>query len=117
MWWVKQSTGKAFIDYQNDVTVKDLPLAAHEGYDDVELAKRYTTTGMATDQGKTSNVNALAVVAAATKRTIPEVGFTTFRPGDRPTSTVAITGGSYGHRLAELDFERMFGSTGSEGGA
>ena len=52
LWWVKESTGKAFVDYQNDVTAKDIPLTAREGYRDVELLKRYTTLGMATDQGK-----------------------------------------------------------------
>ena len=69
LWWVKESHGKAFIDYQNDSTAKDLPLAAREGYTDVELAKRYTTTGMATDQGKLGNVNAIAILAEATGRT------------------------------------------------
>ena len=53
----------AFVDFQHDVTVKDLKLAAREGFRSIEHVKRYTTTGMATDQGKTSNVNALAIVA------------------------------------------------------
>ncbi|MGH6819449.1 MAG: 2Fe-2S iron-sulfur cluster-binding protein, partial [Methylocella sp.] len=69
LWWVKESTGKAFIDYQNDVTPKDLPLAAREGYSDIELAKRYTTAGMATDQGKLGNVNTIAILAEATGKT------------------------------------------------
>ncbi len=69
LWWVKESTGKAFVDYQNDSTAKDLPLAAQEGYRDIELAKRYTTAGMATDQGKLGNVNAIAILAEATGRT------------------------------------------------
>ena len=80
LWWVKESTGKAFVDYQNDVTAKDLPLAAQEGYRDIELAKRYTTTGMATDQGKLGNVNAIAILAEATGRRMDQVGTTTFRP-------------------------------------
>ena len=92
LWWVKQSTGKAFIDYQNDVTVKDLPLAAHEGYRDVELAKRYTTTGMATDQGKLGNVNAIAVLAEATGQSMDQVGTTTFRPYYTPVSFGALGG-------------------------
>ena len=80
LWWVKEAQGKAFIDYQNDSTAKDLPLAAREGYRDIELAKRYTTTGMATDQGKLGNVNAIAILAEATGRSMDQVGTTTFRP-------------------------------------
>ena len=56
-------SGKAFVDFQNDVTAKDLRIAAQEGFRSIEHVKRYTTTGMATDQGKTSNMNALAIVA------------------------------------------------------
>ncbi|MCX7349080.1 MAG: 2Fe-2S iron-sulfur cluster-binding protein, partial [Alphaproteobacteria bacterium] len=92
LWWVKESHGKAFIDYQNDATAKDLPLAAREGYSDVELAKRYTTTGMATDQGKLGNINAIAILAEATGRTMDEVGTTTFRPFYTPVSFGAFTG-------------------------
>ncbi len=91
-WWVKESTGKAFIDYQNDATAKDLPLAAREGYGHVELAKRYTTTGMATDQGKLGNVNAIAILAEASGKTIAEMGTTTFRPFYTPVSFGAFTG-------------------------
>ena len=87
LWWVKDSRGKAFIDYQNDATAKDLPLAAREGYRDVELAKRYTTTGMATDQGKLGNVNAIAILAEATGRSMDQVGTTTFRPFYTPKDT------------------------------
>ena len=92
LWWVKESHDKAFIDYQNDSTAKDLPLAAREGYSDVELAKRYTTTGMATDQGKLGNINAIAILAEATGRTMDEVGTTTFRPFYTPVSFGAFTG-------------------------
>ena len=70
---------KAFVDWQNDVTSKDLALAAREGFRSIEHVKRYTTTGMATDQGKTSNLNALAIVAGEIGKSIPEVGLTTFR--------------------------------------
>jgi methylglutamate dehydrogenase subunit C len=91
-WWVKESTGKAFIDYQNDATAKDLPLAAREGYGHVELAKRYTTTGMATDQGKLGNVNAIAILAEASGKSIAEMGTTTFRPFYTPVSFGAFTG-------------------------
>jgi methylglutamate dehydrogenase subunit C len=99
MWWVKESTGKAFVDYQNDATAKDLPLAAREGYSDVELAKRYTTTGMATDQGKLGNVNAIAILAEATGKSMAEVGTTTFRPFYTPVSFGAFAGANVGHHF------------------
>ncbi len=99
LWWVKASTGKAFIDYQNDVTAKDIPMAAHEGYTDVELTKRFTTTGMATDQGKLSNINAIALLAEATGKSIGEVGTTTFRPFYSPVSFGALTGAYRGHHF------------------
>jgi heterotetrameric sarcosine oxidase alpha subunit len=98
-WWVKESTGKAFIDYQNDATAKDLPLAAREGYGHVELAKRYTTTGMATDQGKLGNVNAIAILAEASGKTIAEMGTTTFRPFYTPVSFGAFAGPFTGHHF------------------
>jgi sarcosine oxidase subunit alpha len=99
LWWVKESHGKAFIDYQNDATAKDLPLAAREGYKDVELAKRYTTTGMATDQGKLGNINAIAILAEATGRSMDEVGTTTFRPFYTPVSFGAFAGPFTGHHF------------------
>jgi sarcosine oxidase subunit alpha len=92
LWNVDQSTGKAFIDFQNDVTSKDVPLAAREGYKDVEMAKRYTTLGMATDQGKLSNVNAIGILAGETAKTIPQVGTTTYRPFYTPVSFGALAG-------------------------
>jgi methylglutamate dehydrogenase subunit C len=99
LWWVKEAHGKAFIDYQNDSTAKDLPLAAREGYRDIELAKRYTTTGMATDQGKLGNVNAIAILAEATGKSIAEVGTTTFRPFYTPVSFGALAGPFTGHHF------------------
>jgi sarcosine oxidase subunit alpha len=99
LWWVKESHGKAFIDYQNDSTAKDLPLAAREGYKDVELAKRYTTTGMATDQGKLGNINAIAILAEATGRTMDQVGTTTFRPFYTPVAFGAFAGPFTGHHF------------------
>jgi sarcosine oxidase subunit alpha len=90
IWHVKGRRGKAFVDFQNDVTDKDLLQAAQEGYRSPELAKRYTTLGMATDQGKTANVTALAILAAATGRSIPEVGITTFRPPYTPVAIGAL---------------------------
>ena len=101
-WWVKESTGKAFVDYQNDATAKDLPLAAREGYKDIELAKRYTTTGMATDQGKLGNVNAIALLAEATGKSIAEVGTTTFRPFYTPVSFGALAGASIGRHFQPI---------------
>jgi len=77
---------KAFVDWQNDVTTADLALATQEGFRSIEHVKRYTTTGMATDQGKTSNLNALAIVAASLGKPIPEVGVTTFRMPYTPVS-------------------------------
>ncbi len=83
---------KAFIDFQNDVTAKDIRLAVREGFHSIEHVKRYTTNGMATDQGKTSNINGLAVAADALKRPTPQVGLTTFRPPYTPTTFGAFCG-------------------------
>ena len=96
--WFAPATGKYnegnkhFIDYQNDVTAADLELAQREGYESVEHTKRYTTFGMATDQGKTSNINGLGVIAEASGKTIPEVGITTFRPPYTPFSFGSVAG-------------------------
>ena len=79
-WPKADDEGRRWIDFQNDVTLKDVALAAREGYVSVEHLKRYTTLGMATDQGKTANVNGLAAMAALTGRTIDETGATTYRP-------------------------------------
>ena len=68
-----------FVDFQNDVTAKDIKLALKEGYKSIEHVKRYTTTGMATDQGKTSNINALGIISKLTNIPIHELGTTTFR--------------------------------------
>ena len=87
---------KAFVDFQNDVTAKDLKLAVREGFRSIEHVKRYTTTGMATDQGKTSNLNALAIVAADLGKTIPEVGLTTFRNPYTPVTFGALAGTARG---------------------
>ncbi len=87
-----------FVDLQNDVKADDVTLAAHEGYRSVEHLKRYTTTGMGTDQGKTSNVNALVRLGLATGRGPGEVGTTRFRPPYRPLTLGAIAGGRSGER-------------------
>ncbi|WP_426127264.1 sarcosine oxidase subunit alpha [Pararhizobium sp. PWRC1-1] len=96
LWRVRGSKGKAFVDYQNDVHLKDLGLAVSEGYGHVELAKRYTTNGMATDQGKLSNINAIGILAEARKVSPADVGTTTFRPFYTPLSFGALTGASKG---------------------
>lgn len=83
---------KMFLDFQNDVKVADVQLAAREGFESVEHAKRYTTLGMATDQGKLSNINGLAVLGRALGQDIPSVGTTTFRPPYHPISMGAISG-------------------------
>jgi sarcosine oxidase subunit alpha len=88
--------GEAFVDWQNDVTVKDLLLATREGFRSIEHVKRYTTTGMATDQGKTSNLNALGVVAKALGAPVAEVGLTTFRMPYTPVTFGALAGLSRG---------------------
>ncbi len=100
--WFSPATGKYnegnkhFIDLQNDVTAADLELAQREGYESVEHTKRYTTWGMATDQGKTSNIMGLGVLSEATGRTIPEIGVTTFRPPYTPFSFGSIAGSHVG---------------------
>jgi glycine cleavage system aminomethyltransferase T len=94
--WVVESRSKSFVDFQNDVTSEDVALAAREGFRSVELLKRYTTLGMATDQGRTSNVNGLAIMAALTERSIPEVGTTTFRPPYTPVAIAAMSGAHRG---------------------
>jgi sarcosine oxidase subunit alpha len=84
--------GKQFVDLQNDVCVSDVALAARENYRSVEHLKRYTTTGMGTDQGKTSNINALLLMAGYTERTAPQVGTTRFRPPFTPVTVGAVVG-------------------------
>ena len=88
---------KQFVDMQNDVKASDVELASQEGYDSVELLKRYTTQGMATDQGKTSNVNALAILACQRGEPLPEVGITTFRPPYVPVAMGVFAGHTVGY--------------------
>ncbi len=101
--WSTPSPGKAglgakhFLDYQNDVTVADVVLAAREGYESVEHAKRYTTLGMATDQGKLSNINGHAILGKTLGKKMAEVGTTTFRPPYTPVSFGAIAGRETGN--------------------
>jgi sarcosine oxidase subunit alpha len=92
LWFVPGSRGKSFVDFQHDVTRDDIELAAREGFQSVELLKRYTTLGMATDQGKTSNINGHAIMAALTGRAIPDVGTTVSRPPFTPVAIGAFAG-------------------------
>jgi sarcosine oxidase, subunit alpha len=85
-------TLKSFVDFQNDVTAKDIELATREGFRSIEHIKRYTTTGMATDQGKTSNANALGIAAAVLDKPIAQLGHTTFRMPYKPVTLGTLAG-------------------------
>jgi len=100
---------KMWLDYQNDVKVSDVQLAAREGYESVEHTKRYTTLGMATDQGKLSNINGLAVLAQALNEDIPQVGTTTFRPPYTPVTLGALAGEARGEIFQPLRRTPMHG--------
>ena len=91
-WYVADSVQRAFVDFQNDVTATDVMVAGREGFRSVEHLKRYTTLGMATDQGRTANVAGLAMMAALTGRSIPETGTTTHRPPYTPMAIGALAG-------------------------
>ncbi|MDR3511206.1 MAG: sarcosine oxidase subunit alpha family protein [Caulobacteraceae bacterium] len=100
--WRVPARGKAFVDFQNDVTADDIALSARENFVSVEHLKRYTTLGMAADQGKTSNVNALAIMAELTGRPIADVGTTRFRPPFTPATFGAIGGRARGELFQPL---------------
>jgi sarcosine oxidase subunit alpha len=102
--WEVKGKGRAWLDLQNDVTTKDVRLAAAEGYGAAEHMKRYTTQGMAPDQGKTSNVAAMAVLADATGRGMPETGTTTYRPPYTPVSIAALGAGGRAEGFAPQRF-------------
>jgi sarcosine oxidase subunit alpha len=89
---VEPHRAKAFVDFQNDVIDKDIALAVQEGFTSVEHVKRYTTLGMATDQGKTSNLNGHALLAAATGRPMGETGTILSRPPHQPVSIGVLAG-------------------------
>ncbi|PWJ15845.1 sarcosine oxidase subunit alpha family protein [Jannaschia seohaensis] len=93
---------KMWLDFQNDVKVSDVRLAAQEGFESVEHAKRYTTLGMATDQGKLSNINGLAVLSERLDTPIPQVGTTTFRPPYTPITLGALAGEAKGDLFQPL---------------
>ena len=103
LWQVGMHRGKAFVDFQNDVTDSDVALAAREGFVSVEHLKRYTTLGMATDQGKIGQLNGQALLAAATGRTLAETGTIRPRPPHLPVSIGAMAGH---HRGAHFRPER-----------
>jgi sarcosine oxidase, subunit alpha len=91
-----QSRIKAFVDFQNDVTAKDIKLAVREGFRSIEHIKRYTTNGMATDQGKTSNLNGLQIASSALHKPVPDIGLTSFRPPYTPQTFGALAGHAKG---------------------
>ena len=94
--------GKCFVDLQNDVTLDDVALAEREGYRSVEHLKRYTTLGMGTDQGKTSNLNALIALAMQRGESVPNVGLTTFRPPYTPVTLGALAGRAVGKHFKPI---------------
>ncbi|WP_416355605.1 sarcosine oxidase subunit alpha [Aureimonas phyllosphaerae] len=110
------SKAKAFVDFQNDVTAKDIRLAVREGFRSIEHIKRYTTNGMATDQGKTSNINGLAIASDAVQRPAPAVGLTTFRPPYTPTTFGAFCGYNRG-RLFDVTRKTAIDAWAEEHGA
>jgi sarcosine oxidase subunit alpha len=91
-----QSRIKAFVDFQNDVTAKDIKLAVREGFRSIEHIKRYTTNGMATDQGKTSNLNGLQIASTALAKPVTDIGLTSFRPPYTPQTFGALAGHAKG---------------------
>jgi heterotetrameric sarcosine oxidase alpha subunit len=116
LWRVKAARGKAFVDFQNDVAASDIELAHREGFRAVEHLKRYTTLGMATDQGKTSNLAGLGIMAELTGKPVPAVGTTVFRPPFTPVAIGALAGH---HRGADFRATRYTPSHrwGAENGA
>jgi sarcosine oxidase subunit alpha len=90
--WHVEGKHKGFVDFQHDVTASDVALAQREGFESVEHLKRYTTLGMATDQGKNSNVTGLAIMAELTNRSIPQTGTTIYRPPQVPVAIGALAG-------------------------
>ncbi|MEQ8584877.1 MAG: sarcosine oxidase subunit alpha family protein [Thalassobaculaceae bacterium] len=100
--WATGDGKKRFVDLQDDVTVDDIALAHREGFVSVEHLKRYTTLGMGTDQGKTSNIIGHALMAEARGEPIPQVGTTRFRPPYTPVAMGAFAGGDRGRHHAPV---------------
>ncbi|SEM96800.1 sarcosine oxidase subunit alpha [Pseudorhodobacter antarcticus] len=109
--WEVKGKGRAWLDFANDVTTKDVRLAAQENFASVEHMKRYTTQGMAPDQGKNSNVGALAVLADATGRSIAQTGTTTYRAPFSPVSIAAMGAGGRGAGFAPQRFMTSHGAS------
>ena len=101
-WHVKDSINNAFVDFQHDVAVKDIKLAHREGFRSVEHLKRYSTLGMATDQGKIANIPGLAILADISGKTIAETGTTIFRPPYTPVPIAAFAGRSRGKEFRPI---------------
>ncbi|WP_170574610.1 2Fe-2S iron-sulfur cluster-binding protein [Ruegeria atlantica] len=101
-WRAHTGPGRKWVDLQSDVTVKDVQLAANEGFQSVEHLKRYTTLGMATDQGKTSNMPGLMVLADTLKKPVPDVGTTRFRPPYTPVPLETFSGPRRGTNINPL---------------
>ena len=106
--WNDRRSNRQWIDFQYDVTLQDIDIAVAENYTSVEHLKRYTTTGMAVDQGKTSNVNALLALAERTGRTPDEVGTTTFRPFYMPVTLGVLAGRNRGEFYAPVQRSPLF---------
>ena len=104
----EQRPDRQWIDFQYDVTLRDIDIAVAENYTSVEHMKRYTTTGMSVDQGKTSNVNALLALAERTDRTPDQVGTTTFRPFYMPVTLGALAGRDRGDFYAPVQRSPLF---------
>ncbi len=100
---------KMWLDFQNDVKVSDVQLAAQEGFESVEHVKRYTTLGMATDQGKLSNINGLAILSKELDKPIPDVGTTTFRPPYQPLTMGSIGGEARAHLFQPIRHTPLHG--------
>jgi len=117
LWHVPGAKSKAFVDFQNDVHLGDLGLAVREGFGHVEHAKRYTTGGMATDQGKLGNINAIGILAAMRGVSPAEVGTTTFRPFYTPVSFGALAGTSVGEHAMPVRRSPLHGWAARNGAA
>jgi sarcosine oxidase subunit alpha len=109
LWYVPGAKDKAFVDFQNDVHVQDLGMAQREGLRHIEHTKRYTTAGMATDQGKLGNVNTVGIVAAMRGVSPAEIGTTTFRPFYTPVTFGALAGAAQGEHAAPVRTSPLHG--------
>jgi len=109
LWYVPGAKDKAFVDFQNDVHVGDLGLAQREGFRHIEHTKRYTTAGMATDQGKLGNVNAAGIIAGMQGVSPAEIGTTTFRPFYTPVSFGVLAGAVRAEQAAPVRLSPLHG--------